>query len=88
MTTARVKLNVYATLRRYIGGAPSIELQITPVLPFSTNVGLRAQQIVLGKRHKDLRHVPSRRHTLQALEDHFPKVLRCTISLLVVPVHL
>ena len=30
MTTARVKLNVYATLRRYIGGAPSIELQITP----------------------------------------------------------
>ena len=28
MTTAQVTLNLYATLRRHIGGAPSIETQI------------------------------------------------------------
>jgi len=59
---APVKVNLYATLRKYIGGAPSVEVEIDPgqtIAQVLKRLGVPADQtriIFVNNRAADLSH--------------------------------
>jgi molybdopterin converting factor small subunit len=62
-TVAPVKVNLYATLRKYVGGAPSVEVEIEPgqtVAEVLARLGVPADQtriIFINNRAAGLSHV-------------------------------
>jgi len=63
---ARVQLNVYATLRSYVGGAPSVEVDVEP----GETVGEMLERLGVPTDQTRILFVNNRAATLaQALED-------------------